>query len=101
MPPDRLPDRLATVYARAPHQGDLAPDEDYEGAHFDGLDLDAPQAGGSRFMECAFTQVTMQDGRLRRARFNDVWLRGVRLTAIELSDSTWIDATIIGSVAAG
>ena len=55
--------------------------------HFDGLDLDAPQAPGSRFMECAFTQVTVQDGRLRRARFNDVWLRGVRLTATELIET--------------
>lgn len=83
------------------HQGDLAPDEDYEGAHFDGLDLDSPRAQGSRFMECAFTQVTVQDGRLHRARFNDVWLSTVRLTATELSDSNWIGVTILGSVAAG
>ena len=104
MPPHRLSDRLADLpYASSlsRHQGDLAPDEDYEGVHFDGLDLDAPRAAGSRFMECAFTQVTIQDGGLRRARFNDVWLRGVRLTAIELTESNWIDATIIGSVAAG
>ena len=100
MPPDRLAD-LPFAGTLTPHQGDLAADEDYEGVHFEGLDLDAPQAPGSRFMECAFTQVTVQDGRLRRARFNDVWLRGVRLTATELSDSSWIDATVIGSVAAG
>lgn len=100
MPRDHLAD-LPYASTLRPHQGELGPDEDYEGVHFDGLDLDAPRAPGSRFMECAFTQVTMQDGRLRRARFNDVWLRGVRLTATELSDSNWIDATIIGSVAAG
>ena len=100
MPRDRLAD-LPYASTLKPHRGDLAPDEDYEGTHFDGLDFDAPQAPGSRFMECAFTQVTMQDGRLRRARFNDVWLHGVRLTATELADSNWIDATIIGSVAAG
>lgn len=100
MPRDHLAD-LPYASTLRPHQGELGPDEDYEGVHFDGLDLDAPRALGSRFMECAFTQVTMQDGRLRRARFNDVWLRGVRLTATELSDSNWIDATIIGSVAAG
>ncbi|HEX3388598.1 MAG TPA: pentapeptide repeat-containing protein [Streptosporangiaceae bacterium] len=100
MPRDHLAD-LPYASTLRPHQGELAPDEDYEGVHFDGLDLDAPRAPGSRFMECAFTQVTMQDGRLRRARFNDVWLRGVRLTATELSDSNWIDATIIGSMAAG
>jgi uncharacterized protein YjbI with pentapeptide repeats len=100
VPRDHLAD-LPYASTLRPHQGELAPDEDYEGVHFDGLDLDVPRAPGSRFMECAFTQVTMQDGRLRRARFNDVWLRGVRLTATELSDSNWIDATIIGSVAAG
>lgn len=100
MPRDHLAD-LPWASSLKPHPGDLAADEDYEGAHFDGLDLDSPRAPGSRFMECAFTQVTIQDGRLRRARFNDVWLRGVRLTATELSDSNWIDATIIGSVAAG
>ena len=62
MPPRRLSDRLADLpYASSlsRHQGDLVPDEDYEGVHFDGLDLDAPRAGGSRFMECAFTQVTI------------------------------------------
>ncbi|MGD0925127.1 MAG: pentapeptide repeat-containing protein [Streptosporangiaceae bacterium] len=100
MPRDRLAD-LPYADTLKPHQGDLAADGDYEGAHFDGLDLDAPRAPGSRFMECAFTQVTMQDGQLRRTRFNDVWMRGVRLTATELTDSNWIHATIIGSVAAG
>lgn len=100
MPRDRLAD-LPYADTLTPHRGDLAADEDYEGAHFDGLDLDSPRAPGSRFMECAFTQVTMQDGRLRRARFNEVWLHGVRLTAMDLSDSNWIDATVIGSVAAG
>jgi uncharacterized protein YjbI with pentapeptide repeats len=97
---DRLTD-LPYADALTPHPGGLAADEDYEAAHFDRLNLDAPQAAGSRFMECAFTQVSIQDGRLRRARFNDVWLHGVRLTATELTESSWIDATIVGSVAAG
>jgi len=100
VPHDRLAD-LPYASALTPHQGDLAAEEDYEGAHFDKLDFDAPRAPGSRFLECAFTQVTVQDGRLRRARFNDVWLDGVRLTATELTDSSWIEATIIGSLAAG
>jgi uncharacterized protein YjbI with pentapeptide repeats len=100
VPRDQLAD-LPYASTLKRHRGDLAADEDYEGAHFDGLDFDAPRAPGSRFMECAFTQVTIQDGQLRRARFNDVWLRGVRLTATDLADSNWIDATIIGSAAAG
>jgi uncharacterized protein YjbI with pentapeptide repeats len=97
---DNLAD-LPYAATLAPHAGPLAAEGDYEGAHFDGLGLDAPQAPGSRFLECAFTSVSVTDGALRRARFSDVWLRGVRLTATDLSDSTWIDATIIGSVAAG
>ena len=100
MPPDRLAD-LPYAGSLTLHQGDLSAGENYEGVHFDALVLDAPQAPGSQYLECAFTQVTIDDGQLRRARFNDVWLRGVRLTATELTDSSWIDATIIGSVAAG
>jgi uncharacterized protein YjbI with pentapeptide repeats len=100
VPHDRLAD-LPYASALTPHQGDLAADEDYEGAYFDKLDFDTPRAPGSTFLECAFTQVTVQDGRLRRTRFHDVWLDGVRLTATELIESSWIDATIIGSVAAG
>jgi uncharacterized protein YjbI with pentapeptide repeats len=100
VPPDRLAD-LPYAGRLTPHQGDLAADDDYEGSHFDGLDLEAPRARGSRFLECAFTDVTVHDGQLRRATFNDVWLRGVRLTATELADTNWNDATIIGSMAAG
>jgi uncharacterized protein YjbI with pentapeptide repeats len=100
VPPDRLAD-LPYAGSLTLHQGDLSAGENYEGVHFDALVLDAPQAPGSQYLECAFTQVTIQDGQLRRARFNDVWLRGVRLTATELSDSNWIDATVIGSAAAG
>jgi uncharacterized protein YjbI with pentapeptide repeats len=95
VPRDRLAD-LPYASALTPHHGDLAAGEDYEGAYFDKLDFDAPRAPGSTFLECAFTQVTVQDGRLRRARFHDVWLDGVRLTATEL-----IDAPVVGSVAAG
>jgi uncharacterized protein YjbI with pentapeptide repeats len=97
---DNLAD-LPYAATLTPHAGPLAAEGDYEGAHFDGLDLDAPRAPSSRFLECAFTQVSIMGGSLRRARFSDVWLRGVRLTATDLSDSSWTDATIIGSVTAG
>ena len=52
-------------------------------------------------MECALTGVTVQQGRFRLARFNDVWLSGVRLTATELTETTWSDAMLGGCVAAG
>jgi len=83
------------------HRGDLAPAEAYEGAHFDQLDLHQPDAAGSRFLECAFTRVSIQEGQLRRARFADVWLRDVRLISTTLAESGWEGAEITGSVAAG
>jgi len=79
----------------------MAPGESYDSAHFDGLDLTGPDASGSRFLDCAFTRVSIQDGRLRRARFTDVWLRDVRLMSTILAETTWVDAEVIGSAAAG
>jgi uncharacterized protein YjbI with pentapeptide repeats len=83
------------------HRGDLAPAEVYEGAHFDQLDLDQPDVHGSRFLECAFTRASIQEGQLRRAQFTDVWLRDVRLISTTLAESGWTGAEITGSVAAG
>ena len=100
MAPQTLAD-LPYAATLSPHPGPLAADTDYDGAHFDGLDLAAPRGGGSRFMECAFTRVTVQDGRFRLARFNDVWLSDVRLTATELTETSWTDAILAGCVAAG
>jgi uncharacterized protein YjbI with pentapeptide repeats len=100
MAPETLAD-LPYAATLSPHDGPLAPDTDYDGAHFDGLDLAAPRGAGSRFLECAFTRVTVQDGRFRLARFNDVWLSEARLTATELTETAWTDAILAGCVAAG
>jgi uncharacterized protein YjbI with pentapeptide repeats len=81
--------------------GNLAPAEAYDSVHFDQLDLIGPDASGGRFLDCAFTRVSIQDGRLRRARFTDVWLRDVHLMATTVAETTWVDAAVIGSVAAG
>jgi len=97
---DELADLPFAAALRA-HGGDLAPGEVYDCAHFDGLDLGGPEAPRSRFLECAFTKVSIQDGQLRRARFTDVWLRDVRLISTTLAESSWLDAAIIGSIAAG
>jgi uncharacterized protein YjbI with pentapeptide repeats len=80
---------------------DLAPAESYDSAHFDQLDLTGPDGSGSRFLDCAFTRVSVQDGRLRRAQFTDVWLRDVRLISTSLAETTWVNAAFIGSIAAG
>jgi uncharacterized protein YjbI with pentapeptide repeats len=100
MAPESLAD-LPYAATLSPHPGPLAADTDYDGAHFDGLDLAGPRGASSRFMECAFTRVTIQDGRFRLARFNDVWLSDVRLTATELTETSWTDAILFGCVAAG
>jgi uncharacterized protein YjbI with pentapeptide repeats len=100
MPLDSLAD-LPYAATLTRHRGPLAADGDYERAHFDGLDLASFQAPSSRFLECAFTQVSMTGGQLRRARFSDVWPSGMRLTATELAESGWASATFINSVLAG
>ena len=92
---------LPFAAALRPGPGNLAPAEDYDSAHFDQLDLAGPDASGSRFLDCAFTRMSVQDGRLRRARFADVWLRDVRLISTTLAETSWVDAAVIGSVAAG
>jgi uncharacterized protein YjbI with pentapeptide repeats len=97
-------DELADLpFAAALRTGpaNLAPAESYDSAHFDQLDLTGPDASGSGFLDCAFTRVSVQDGRLRRARFTDVWLRDVRLISTTLAETTWVNAAFIGSIAAG
>ena len=84
-----------------PGRDELAPDGAYDGVHFDQVSFDEPQAPSSRFIECAFTGVTVQGGRLPRARFSDVWLRDVRLVTTGLAQTDWVDVTFAGSLAAG
>ncbi len=92
---------LPFAAALTPHRGGLAPGADYDGVHFDQLSLDDPHAASSRFIECAFTGVSFQGGRLPKSRFSDVWLRDVRLVATGLGEAQWTDVTVVESVAAG
>jgi uncharacterized protein YjbI with pentapeptide repeats len=84
-----------------PHAGGLAPHADYDGVHFGQLSFDEPQAASSQFIECAFTGVTIQGGRLAKARLRDVLLRDVRLIATGLGESHWTDVAVAETVAAG
>jgi uncharacterized protein YjbI with pentapeptide repeats len=84
-----------------PVEGPLEPDEDYDCAHFDQVSFDGPTGPNSRFLECAFTGVSVQGGQLRRARFTDVWMREVRLTGTGLAETAWVNTTFTGSVVAG
>jgi uncharacterized protein YjbI with pentapeptide repeats len=100
MAPQELGD-LRYADALTPHSGGLAAAEAYDTVQFSGLAFDQPSAAGATFLECAFTQVSVQGGKLRRGRFSDVWLRDVQLTGVDLAETSWLDATIIGTVVAG
>jgi uncharacterized protein YjbI with pentapeptide repeats len=92
---------LPYASALRPHRGGLAAGEEYDAAHFDQFAFDDPEAHNAVFLECAFTQVSVQGGRFRRARFSDVWFRDLRLMATDLAETSWVDATFIGGVIAG
>jgi uncharacterized protein YjbI with pentapeptide repeats len=92
---------LAFAQALVPHRGGLAAGVTYDTVHFDQLELDTPSASGSRFLECAFTQVSFTGGQLRNAQFTQVWLRACRIVATGLAETGWVDATVIGGVLAG
>ena len=88
--------------ALVPHDGDLAIDGHYDGCHFTGGTVfTSARADNGHFMECAFTEVALEDVNARGSRFSDVWLRDVRLLSVELAATTWLDATFIGCAAAG
>jgi uncharacterized protein YjbI with pentapeptide repeats len=75
--------------------------ETYDTLHFEAGAVADADGMGARFLECAFTQVTFEGGRLRGASFNDVWLRDVRLVGTDLRETGWLDATVAASVIAG
>jgi uncharacterized protein YjbI with pentapeptide repeats len=87
--------------ALTPHTGGLAAGEDYDTVHFDKDGFEDQEAASARFLECAFTGVTFQGGRLRRSRFVEPWLKDVRITLTDLAETQWTDATFTGAVIAG
>ncbi|MEE4543300.1 pentapeptide repeat-containing protein [Streptomyces sp. V4-01] len=98
------PDELADLpYAGLlrPHSGPLAVEGDYDTVHFDRLAFEDDAAGGSRFLESAVTDCVFSGTGLRRARFNDVWASGTRLTGVSLADTDWLDSALIGCSLAG
>ncbi|MEV5982037.1 pentapeptide repeat-containing protein [Streptomyces sp. NPDC052114] len=82
--------------------GELAPDGDYDGVEFRGLDLGAQDGGGALFMDCAVTGCALDGTRLTRARFVDSVLtepRGVGTDLVEASlrDVEVVDARLGGA----
>ncbi|MFE5210934.1 pentapeptide repeat-containing protein [Streptomyces sp. NPDC056600] len=99
-----VPRELADLpYARhlEPLRGELETEGTYDTVHADDREFQEPRAGGARFVECAFTSVAFEGGRMRRARFNDVWCHTVRWVGTDLAESSWMDATVLSGMLAG
>ncbi|MFE9427660.1 pentapeptide repeat-containing protein [Kitasatospora sp. NPDC006697] len=84
-----------------PHPGPLRADQRYDTVRFDDLELDAPQADGASFLECALVGLTINQGRLRRAMFTECWVERNRWVATDLAETEWQDCTVAGSLLAG
>ena len=83
------------------HDGELEDEGHYDGILFEGLSLAGSNADFARFVECAFSDVTLDDVALRKARLSDLWLRDVRLLSADLAGSSWLDSTFIACSGAG
>ena len=96
------PRELADLpYAAALTPGGLDGRAEYDTVHFDRADLDDPDASGARFLECAFTGMSVQGGRFRRSRFIDAWLEGARMVLSDFAETQWTDVTFINGTMAG
>jgi len=80
---------------------EFARDGDHESEHFADRVIDDVEGGGSVFTECAFSGVTFSGGRLRRARFDDVWMHGVRVVGTDFVESAWMDVECVAGMWAG
>ncbi len=98
--PRSLPD-LPFAAGLQPFDGELEMEGDYDRVRFDALTFPDAVAGGSRFAESAFTGVTFDGGRLRRARVSDVWFGETRFVALDVAESSWTDVWLSGCVLAG
>ena len=85
----------------SPFEGNLEPDEDYEGLRFADATFEDAAAGGCHFLDCSFDSVSFSGGRLRKSRFRDVTLGQVRFVATDLAETSWQDTVLDGSVLAG
>jgi uncharacterized protein YjbI with pentapeptide repeats len=82
-------------------EGDLEPDEHYEGLRFAEATFDEVAAGGCHFLDCEFASVSFGGGQLRKSRFTEVSMLQVRFVATDLAETGWQDATLTGCALAG
>ena len=99
----KLPDLPDLPYARAliRHEGALDAEREYDTVLFEQAEFDEPHMPNAHFLECAFRQVSITDGRLPRASVRDTWMRDIRLTSTTFAEGAWLDVTVIGSSVAG
>jgi uncharacterized protein YjbI with pentapeptide repeats len=79
----------------------LTPDGNYTEVHFDGLEIERSEATSAKFIEAAFTGVTLAEVGLERARFSDVWLSRNRWVGVRIVDGEWLDVSMLDSSLAG
>ncbi|GLX94994.1 pentapeptide repeat-containing protein [Herbidospora sp. NBRC 101105] len=84
-----------------PLTGGLEREGDYDGVHLRDATLDDVNTVGARFMESAVQQVTINDGRMDRSRYNDVWFHTVRWIGVNLAETDWFDVEVISSAMSG
>ncbi|MFI6284783.1 pentapeptide repeat-containing protein [Streptomyces sp. NPDC051018] len=84
-----------------PFQGSLGRESDLDGVRLDGESFDGVDGGSVRFTESALSSVTFTGGRMRRGRFNEVWMHTVRFVATDLVETAWMDTEVIAGSLAG
>lgn len=101
-PPDvtKLED-LPYASALIRHEGSLDAESEYDTVLFERAEFAEPHLPNAHFLECAFRQVSITEGRLARASLRDTWMHDVRLTGTTFAEGTWLDVTVIGSSVAG
>ena len=84
-----------------PHEGDLEPDEEYDGALFADASFTDTAAGNCHFLDCEFASVSFDGGRLRKSWFTDTRVRDTRFVAGDLAETGWLDTSLTGCALAG
>ncbi|MFH8619482.1 pentapeptide repeat-containing protein [Streptomyces sp. NPDC017979] len=101
MPAPRTLSELPYAAHLRPLDGELHVEDDLDCVHVDGGSYDAFDGGAVRFTESALTSTVFTGGRMRRARFNDVWMHTVRFVATDLVDTHWMDTEVVAGSLAG
>jgi uncharacterized protein YjbI with pentapeptide repeats len=101
MPAARQLDDLPWAPYLEPFEDELERETRYESIHLRDAVLNAVEATGSRFFECAFSAVTFEASNCGRAQLRDVWVEATRWIAGDLAATDWCDVEIVGSLLAG